>query len=114
MERWADGCVLPVHRCVDTRGSPGILQARDLRVVDETFGISSQPALLVRQYCMVINLKPVRSIILPGKVLLFPRVGADGELKVGSLVPLPQLPYCCSRCSVVQCGAAPAGLSLSP
>jgi hypothetical protein len=60
----------------------GILQPRDLRVVDESFALSNQPAFLIRQYCMVLNLKPVRAIILPGKVLLFPRLGADGELLV--------------------------------
>ena len=69
--RWDLGC-----------GGAGILQPRDLRVIDESFALSHQPAFLVRQYCMVVNLKPVRAIILPGKVLLFPRDGADGELLV--------------------------------
>lgn len=67
------------------RGGAGILQPRDLRVIDESFALSHQPAFLVRQYCMVVNLKPVRAIILPGKVLLFPRDGADGELLVRTL-----------------------------
>lgn len=60
----------------------GILQPRDLRTMDESFAHSHHPTFLARQYCMVINLKPVRAIILPGKVLLFPRVGADGELLI--------------------------------
>jgi hypothetical protein len=69
----------------------GVLQARDLRTIDDSFALSQQPCFLVRQYCIIMNLQPVRAIILPGKVLLFPLQGADGELAVSAarIAPLP-------------------------
>ncbi|RYY36186.1 hypothetical protein EON62_01960 [archaeon] len=35
-----------------------LLQSRDLRVVDSAFEIGSEPAILVRKHCIVVNLPP--------------------------------------------------------
>jgi CorA-like Mg2+ transporter protein len=56
------------------------LQSRDLRVVDSGFELSREPSVLVRRHCIVINLPPVRAIILPDKCFFFPEEGADAEL----------------------------------
>jgi hypothetical protein len=64
-----------------------MLQPRDLRVIDPVFSASKYPAFLVRQACVVVNLEPVRAIIVPGKVFFFPGEGADSEISVG----LPRL-----------------------
>jgi hypothetical protein len=56
------------------------LQSRDLRVVDSGFELSREPAVLVRRHCVVINLPPVRAIIMGDKCFFFPEEGADAEL----------------------------------
>jgi hypothetical protein len=68
----------------DTRHRSGavapLLQPRDLRCVDPSFELSRQPALLVRRHSVVVNLPPIRSIVLPDKAWLLPQEGADAEL----------------------------------
>jgi hypothetical protein len=59
-----------------------MLQARDLRLVDDSFGLDNTPALLARRYCFIFHFKPLHAIILPRRVLLFPEDGADSELGV--------------------------------
>ena len=56
------------------------LQSRDLRVIDPSFEISKQPAVLVRRHAIVLNLPPMRVIILPDKAWLLPEEGADEDL----------------------------------
>lgn len=56
------------------------LQSRDLRVIDSTFEISRQPVVLVRRHAIVVNLPPIRVIILPDKAWLLPEDGADEDL----------------------------------
>jgi hypothetical protein len=49
-------------------------------VVDSGFELSREPAVLVRRHCVVINLPPVRAIIMGDKCFFFPEEGADAEL----------------------------------
>ncbi|MFN9940414.1 MAG: hypothetical protein ACK56I_13160, partial [bacterium] len=62
----------------------GMLQPRDLRVIDPFFSASKYPAFLVRHACIIVNLEPVRAIIVPGKVFFFPEEGADSEISVST------------------------------
>jgi hypothetical protein len=65
------------------RSRPGVtslLQSRDLRAVDPAFEMSNEPAFLVRKHCILINLPPVRAIVMADKCLFFQGHGADGEL----------------------------------
>jgi hypothetical protein len=56
------------------------LQSRDLRVIDPSFEISRAPAVLVRRHAIVVNLPPIRMVILPDKAWLLPEEGADEDL----------------------------------
>lgn len=80
----------------------GVLQPRDLRIIDSSFTASRDPSFLVRQYCILINLMPVRAIIVPGKVYFFPREGADSELQVGCQLRSRRVLLYHSRLCVVQ------------
>lgn len=57
-----------------------LLQSRDLRVVDPEFDVAHQPAILVRRHCIVVNLPPVRAIVMADRCLFFPEPGADSDL----------------------------------
>ena len=57
-----------------------MLQPRDLRLIDPSFPASKDTALLVRQFCIIVNVRPVKAILMPKKVWVFPEQGADGDL----------------------------------
>lgn len=57
------------------------LQSRDLRVLDADFEASSEPAVLIRKGCVVLNLpSAARAIVLADRCYFLPPQGADAEL----------------------------------
>ena len=61
----------------------GLLQPRDIRRLGTSFVASAQyssPGILVRRSCILINLMPVRALILHDRCLLFVPRGADSFL----------------------------------
>jgi magnesium transporter len=62
------------------RGWTGILQPRDVRVFDPSFSHSHDPEVLVRRHSVLINLDPVKALVLRNLCLVFVPAGADGLL----------------------------------
>lgn len=85
------------------------LQSRDLRVIDPSFEISRAPAVLVRRHAIVVNLPPIRMVILPDKAWLLPEEGADEDL--GAFVRLA--PENAAGCWAVSATAAGHSLALA-
>jgi hypothetical protein len=46
------------------------LQARDLRQLETAFAVSNEPAIEVRQHCILVNADPIRAVLLREKCLL--------------------------------------------
>ena len=65
------------------------LQPRDLRIIDPSFANADDPNVLVRRHCMIVNLMPVRAMLMSNRILLFPKADLGGEVKqvLGRLVP---------------------------
>ena len=53
------------------------LQPRDLRIIDPSFSSAESPHLLVRRHCMILNMAPIRAMVLSNRLLLFPSGGLD-------------------------------------
>jgi len=65
------------------------LQPRDLRILDPAFANADDPNVLVRRHCMIVNLMPVRAMLMSNRILLFPKGDLSGEVKqvLARLVP---------------------------
>ena len=59
-----------------------IVQARDLRVIDPSFSQADDPAMLVRASCVVLNLMPVRAVIMQDRVFFVPESGVDSDVQL--------------------------------
>ena len=62
------------------QGWIGVLQPRDVRVFDPSFSHSHDPEVLVRRHSVLINLDPVKALVLRNLCLVFVPAGADGLL----------------------------------
>ena len=49
----------------------GAVQLRDIRTLDNTFSHSQEPVILVRTMAIIMNLHPVRALLLKDKVMVF-------------------------------------------
>lgn len=58
------------------------LTARDIRKLDDSFEIVSEPVIFVRQHVVLINIDPLRAIVLRDRCLLLLPYGADDILSV--------------------------------
>ena len=72
----------PKNRGTLNQPASSLLQSRDLRIVDPEFEVARDPAILTRRHCLVVNLPPVRAIILPDRCFFFPEDGVDADLAV--------------------------------
>mmetsp|Transcript_4655 Transcript_4655/g.14754 ORF Transcript_4655/g.14754 Transcript_4655/m.14754 type:complete len:540 (-) Transcript_4655:1473-3092(-) len=58
----------------------GTLQHRDVRLLDSTFVHSRDPAILVRRHAILVNLWPIKALVLSSRTLIFVPDGADSVL----------------------------------
>lgn len=58
----------------------GTLQPRDLRLLDSSFIYSKEPAILVRRHSILVNLWPIKALLLHDRTLIFVPDGADSML----------------------------------
>jgi len=59
----------------------GTLQHRDIRVLDSTFAQSRDPGIFVRRHSILVNLDPIRALVLYNKTFIFIPDGADSILQ---------------------------------
>jgi len=58
----------------------GALQKRDIRLLDSNFSHSKDPVIIVRRHAVIVNIEPIKALILHNRCLLFIPDGADSLL----------------------------------
>ncbi|KAF0690457.1 Aste57867_18189 [Aphanomyces stellatus] len=59
-----------------------VLHMRDIRKLDSMFSISNEPSLFVRKQVILVNLEPIRAVILHDVCLIFLPDGADSLISM--------------------------------
>lgn len=60
--------------------SVGTLRARDMRILDTSFSCSHDPSIVVRRHSILVNLPPIKSLIIFDKCYIVVPNGADSIL----------------------------------
>jgi len=59
----------------------GTIKARDIRLLDSNFSNSHDPSIVVRKHAVLVNLEPIKSLVLHNRCLVLVPNGADSELQ---------------------------------